>query len=152
MLPKAKQNNKYNHKHFSYYLLEKSDKSFYLFPTNKNKVKEIFSSLNLNKSVRPNHILMRICELFKDEISLHLADIYNNSFSTGSFPNVLKITKVIPIRKEDSKLDYTNYEPFSVLPNTNKIHERLMGNTLNLPTSVWLSPKELHQTCSDQSY
>ena len=30
---------------------------------------------------------------------------------TGVFPSVLKTTKVVPVFKKDSKLDYSNYRP-----------------------------------------
>ena len=32
---------------------------------------------------------------------------------TGIFPSVLKIAKVVPVFKKDSKLDYSNYRPIS---------------------------------------
>ena len=53
------------------------------------------------------------------------------SFSTGQFPLVLKIAKVIPIRKKQSKVDYTNYRPISLLPNIEKIIEKRMYKTLS---------------------
>ena len=48
------------------------------------------------------------------------------SFSTGQFPSVLKIAKVIPIHKKQSKVDYTNYRSISLLPNIEKAIEKLM--------------------------
>ena len=48
------------------------------------------------------------------------------SFSTGQFPSVLKIAKVIPINKKQSKVDYINYRPISLLSNIEKIIEKLM--------------------------
>ena len=36
-------------------------------------------------------------------------------FSTGKYPNKLKIIKVIPIHKGDSKTDGNNYRPISLL-------------------------------------
>ena len=44
-------------------------------------------------------------------------------FSTGQFPSVLKIAKVIPIHKKQSKGDYTNYRPISLLSNIEKVIE-----------------------------
>ena len=45
---------------------------------------------------------------------------------TGVFPSVLKIAKVVPVFKKDSKLDYSNYRPISLLSNIEKILEKLM--------------------------
>ena len=47
------------------------------------------------------------------------------SFSTGQFPSVPKIAKVIPIHKKHSKVNYTNYRPISLLSNIEKITEKL---------------------------
>ena len=46
------------------------------------------------------------------------------------FPSVLKIAKVVPVFKKDSKLDYSNYHPFSLLSNIEKIPEKLMYKRL----------------------
>ena len=40
---------------------------------------------------------------------------------TGVFPSVLKTAKVVPVFKKDSKLDYSNYCPISLLSNIEKI-------------------------------
>ena len=44
---------------------------------------------------------------------------------TGVFPSVLKTTKVVSVFKKDSKLDYSNYRPISLLSNIEKILENL---------------------------
>ena len=60
-----------------------------------------------------------------------MADLFNLSFKTGVFPAVLKTAKVIPIFKKDSKLDYSNYRPISLLSNIEKILEKLMYRRLH---------------------
>ena len=49
-----------------------------------------------------------------------LSDLLNLSFTTGVFPSVLKTAKVVPIFKKNSKLDYSNYGPISLLSNIKK--------------------------------
>ena len=49
---------------------------------------------------------------------------------TGVFPSVLKTVKVVPVFKKDSKLDYSNYRPVSLLSNTEKIFEKFMYKRL----------------------
>ena len=44
---------------------------------------------------------------------------------TGVFPSVLKTAKVVPVFKKDSKLNYSNYRPISLLSNIEKILEKL---------------------------
>ena len=61
------------------------------------------------------------------QIAKHLCFIYNVSFTTSIFPDSLKIAKVTPAYKKDSKLECANYRPISELSNLDKIIERLMG-------------------------
>ena len=49
---------------------------------------------------------------------------------TGVFSSVLKTAKVISVFKKDSKLDYSNYRPISLLSNIEKILEKLMYKRL----------------------
>ena len=49
---------------------------------------------------------------------------------TGVFPSVVKTTKLVPVFKKDSKLDYSNYRPISLLSHIEKILEKLMYKRL----------------------
>ena len=109
---KTKVNINYSHKHYSDYLSDKCKNSFFIHPTNKDEIADIISSLDKNKSVGPYSIPNNILILLKNEISNPLADLFNLSFSSGKFPSVLKIAKVVPVYKKDSKLDYQNYRLF----------------------------------------
>ena len=60
-----------------------------------------------------------------------MADLFNLSMKTGVFPTVLKIAKLVPVFKKDSRLDYSNYCPISLLSNIEKILEKLMYKRLN---------------------
>ena len=48
------------------------------------------------------------------------------SFSTGTFPLVLKIAKVMPFFKKGDPSRCTNYRPISLLSNLSKIIEKLV--------------------------
>ena len=122
---KTRANVNYSHKHFSKYMENNSSNSFFLSPTNKNEISSIISCLNPNKFVGPKSIPTKILKLLKDEISSHLFDIYNISFSMGIFPSVLKTAKVIPVHKKDSELGYNNYCQVSILPNIEKTFRKI---------------------------
>ena len=49
---------------------------------------------------------------------------------TAVFPFVLKTAKVVPVFNKDSKLNYSNYHPISLLSNIEKILEKLMYKRL----------------------
>ena len=69
--------------------------------------------------------------MLKNDISDQLADLFNLLFTTGSFPTLLKTAKVNLSHKKESKLDYTNYRPISLLSKLHKILEKLMHNRLH---------------------
>ena len=50
---------------------------------------------------------------------------------TGVFSSVFKTVKVVPVFKKDSKLDYSNYPPISLLSNIEKMLEKLMYKRLH---------------------
>ena len=124
----TEKNIKYSQKHFSDYLSNESSSTIFLQPTDKGKIANIISSLNSNKASGPNSIPHRILFLLKNEILNQLSDLFNLSFTTGVFPSVLKTAKVVPIFKKDSKLNYSNYRPISLLSNIEKILAKLMYN------------------------
>ena len=49
---------------------------------------------------------------------------------TSVFRSVLKTAKVVPVFKKDSKLDYSNYCPISLLSSIEKILEKIMYKRL----------------------
>ena len=78
-------------------------------PCTKEEIIEIISSFKPKKSAGPNSIPTKILRLLTDDISEHLSIIFNTSFATGIIPKKLKVAKVIPIHKKDSKLECSNY-------------------------------------------
>jgi len=64
------------------------------------------------------------------ELKVPLANIYNASLKSGTFPDKLKIAKVTPIHKKGDLRDVSNYRPISVLPVFSKLLEKLMYNRL----------------------
>ena len=127
---KLQKNIKYSHKNFSDYLSNESDSTVFLQPTDKEEMTNIISSLNSSKVSVPNSIPYRVLFLLQNEISKQLANLFNLSFMNCIFFSVLKTEKVVPVFKEDSKLDYSNYRPISLLSDIEKILEKLMYKRL----------------------
>ena len=126
----TKKSIKYSHKQFSDYLPKESDSTIFLQPTDKEEIANIISSLNSSKAIGPNSVPYRILFLLTNEISKQLEDLFNLSFMTSLLPSVLKTAKVVPVFKKDSKLDYSNYRPISLLSNIKKVLEKLMYERL----------------------
>ena len=66
------------------------------------EILEIINHLE-TKSSGPASIPIKLLKIITDLIIIPLTKIINTSFSTGEYPNKLKIVKVIPIHKGDSK-------------------------------------------------
>ena len=71
--------------------------------------------------------------------TISLSDVIDISFSSGIFPNFMKLAKVICVyyKKDDKQLqqlvlDCNNYRPISLLPNLSKIFEKLVHQKLTL--------------------
>ena len=91
--------------------------------------------------------------MFNNDISEQLADLFNLSFATETFPTLLKTAKVIPIHKKDSKLDFTNYRPISLLSNLDEIlekliHSKLISTFLNIKDIIYPLQSGFHQNYS----
>ena len=56
--------------------------------------------------------------------------ICNLSFSTGVFPDGMKVAKIVPLFKAGDKSSFTNYRPVSLLPQFSKILEKLFDTRL----------------------
>ena len=108
------------------YLLPLNIESFFITPGDITEVSNIIFSLNQDKSDGLNSIPTKILILLNKDISDKLAILFNQSFSSGVFPLILKTIKIIPICKKGSKLECSNYRPISLLSNIEKILGRLM--------------------------
>ena len=116
----CKQNINYSHKHFSEYLNHQCNNSIFIQPTDSEGIANIISSLNINEASGPFSIPNKILILLKQDIFKQLADLFNFSFSSGSFPSIPKTAKVVPVFKKGSKLDCCNYCPISLISNVEK--------------------------------
>ena len=66
----------------------------------------------------------------KNVIIPPLTKLINESITSGSFPDSLKIACVIPIFKKGDICDLNSYRPISILPILSKIYESILKNQL----------------------
>ena len=118
-------------KDFNDYLKNlKIDKTFFLSPADKNEIIDIIKLFDINKSLGPNSIPIYILKVYKEFFSEKLLTLINISLETGTFPDLCKIAKVIPIHKKDDKSNIHNYRPISLLPIFSKILEKIIYKRL----------------------
>ena len=84
------------------------------------------SSLNFNELVESTSISTKILKLLKNNISNQLVSILNIFYSSGVFPAILKIAKVILVHKRDSRLDFSRYCSILLLSYIEKVLESLI--------------------------
>lgn len=60
-----------------------------------------------------------------------LTYIFNLSFRTGAFPEMMKVAKVIILFKSGDKHSFTNYRPISLLSQFSKVLEKPFNNKLD---------------------
>ena len=77
-----------------------------------------------------NDIPIKLLKIAAPVIVPLLVSIFNLSFKTGIFPNLMKLAKVIPIFKAGCKLLVTNYRPISLLSVFSKIFEKIVHQQL----------------------
>ena len=121
---------KHSRKKYTDYLTNENPDMFFLSPADKEEIKFILSSLDIDKSTGSYSIPIKVLNMLKNDISEQLADLFNLSFTTGTFPTILKTAQVIPIHNKDSKSNFTNYCPISLLSNLDKILEKLIHSRL----------------------
>ena len=112
------------------FLEKRKVSSIYFRPTDAYEVIEIISELNKLKSSGYINIPVLLIKEAKFLICRQLANIFNECLRSRSYPDILKIAKVVPLHKGGSKLDLNNYRPISILSPINKIFETILHKRL----------------------
>ena len=111
---------------FQDYLKNPNKHSIYLNEIEPGEVHELLSKLDISKSGDTYNITPKLLKIAANALCNPLTRIFNKSFELGSFPDLLKLAKVIPIHKAGSKMVASNYRPISLLPIISKIFEKVM--------------------------
>ena len=138
---------------FRRFLGKRQSSSIVFQSTDEHEIIEIIADLNCSKFTGYIDIPTALFEESKFLISRHLARVFNKCLETGSYPDILKVAKVIPLHKKGSKCDVGNYRPISILSPVNKVfeiilHRRLIDfwNKYNLFTDKQFGFRNQHST------
>ena len=67
---------------------------------------------------------MKLLKHYKDIVLTHITLMVEQMFTTGIFPERLKVAKVKPLHKKGDESILGNYMPISLLPAISKIFEK----------------------------
>ena len=98
------------------FLDPKQPDSLFLKPTNKLEIEKVIKSLDSNKSSDIYSMSPKFLKiLFPKSLAIFvtLSNVFNESFALAVFPDHMKLAKITPIFKGESKLDISNYRPVS---------------------------------------
>ena len=89
-----------------------------------DEVTIVLKSLPLGKAAGPDGVNNRVLKELADVLSLPLCDLFNQSLSTGEFPEQWKLSHITPIPKSGDLSLVSNYRPIALLSNIDKVFER----------------------------
>ena len=115
---------------FQDYLKNQNVHSIFLNEVDAGEVLELINKLDITKAGDIYGINPKLIKIAGAEIKDNLSVIFNKSFEIGKFPEKLKLTKVIPIHKAESKMIMSNYRPISLLPILGKLLEKVMHSRI----------------------
>ena len=85
------------------YLSSQNESSFFITPASPEEIKVIINSLKSVKAVGTHSIPICLLKILSEYIAVSLCDIVNESFSSGIFPDMIKLAKVIPLFEKNSR-------------------------------------------------
>ena len=118
------------HKSFQDYLTGNILNSFSLYLTDSIEVINVVSDLKNNSSEGYDGISVKVLKQTISPVAHVIAQLINLSFTSGIFPDALKIAKICPIFKSGNRYDIGNYRPISILPCISKIYEKMIFSRL----------------------
>jgi exonuclease III len=99
--------------------------TIYLNPVSSAEVLGIIKNLK-NKATLDSKVSAVKIASENQNFNSTLARVISASFSQGVFPQSLKLARVIPVYKNGSRSEVSNYRPISLLKTFSKIYEKLM--------------------------
>ena len=96
---------------YNWYFPIRVENTFFLAPTNINEILNEIKKLNPRKSCGPDGIGAKVIKLCPMIFAENLCLIYNKAIEIGKYPMALKVTKVITLLKNGTRINQINIAP-----------------------------------------
>ena len=115
-------------RNINYYLdnIPTNPNSMSMIPIEPNEIKKQIMKLPNKSSSGYDGISNRLLKLLNANIAYPLSIIFNQSISTGIFPDKMKLSEVVPLYKGKDSDEIINYRPISLLITMSKVIEKLI--------------------------
>jgi hypothetical protein len=100
--------------------------TMYNTPVSESEIEKVVKNLKGKSSSGFDDVTESIVKKCVQFIKKPLADICNTSFTSDTFPEILKVAIVKPLHKKGDTGEVQNYRPVSLLSVFSKIIEKLM--------------------------
>lgn len=100
--------------------------SFFLRPVGSVEVFSVINNLKNKNCFDYYGLNSKILKNVSDIIAQPLSDIINACFIEGIFPQVLKISRVVPLYKKGDASNPNSYRPIAIVPILGKVFEALL--------------------------
>lgn len=104
--------------------------SFFLEPVTEGEVLNICKRLSNSHSFGHDNVPVHILKICVDLILTPICHVINASFTSGKYPEQLKIAEIIPLYKKGNRQDLGNYRAISLQSSFSKLFERAVYNRL----------------------
>ena len=91
----------------------------------------VLKGMKAKKSLGPEGISAFFLKKVRLSITYPLTMLLNKCIETSTFPEDMKLARIIPIKKKKNCNEISNYRPISLLPGLSKIFEKLIYQQMN---------------------
>ena len=112
------------------YMGERIINSFIFSESTSNEVIKVIKNFK-NKKSTLNNIPIFILKKVSHIIAPLISELFNDSIKCGTFPETLKVGRVIPIHKSGSQKEMGNFRPITTLSVFSKIFEKLVHKRIS---------------------